>query len=121
MDGTRIPDLPRTSSGNSYICVQRIPYSESHFQSHKPEKIFELAIDICEELLEFVNHTPSVERRHKDQIINALSKLLQKRNNEIINLELQIETLTVQINEATKKEESDKDEAKEQNIWAIRS
>jgi hypothetical protein len=52
----------------------------------------------------------------KDQIINALSKLLQKRNNEIINLELQIETLTVQINEATKKEESDKDEAKEQNI-----
>ena len=52
----------------------------------------------------------------KDQIINALSKLLQKRNNDIINLELQIETLTVQINEATKKEESDKDEAKEQNI-----
>jgi len=52
----------------------------------------------------------------KDQIINGLSKLLQKRNNEIINLELQIETLTVQINEATKKEESDKDEAKEQNI-----
>ena len=57
----------------------------------------------------------------KDQIINGLSKLLQKRNNDIINLELQIETLTVQINEATKKEESDKDEAKEQNIWAIRS
>ena len=52
----------------------------------------------------------------KDQIINGLSKLLQKRNNDIINLELQIETLTVQINEATKKEESDKDEAKEQNI-----
>ena len=52
----------------------------------------------------------------KDQIINALSRLLQKRNNDIINLELQIETLTVQINEATKKEESDKDEAKEQNI-----
>ena len=52
----------------------------------------------------------------KDQIINALSKLLQKRNNDIINLELQIETLTAQINEATKKEESDKDEAKEQNI-----
>ena len=39
----------------------------------------------------------------KDQIINALSRLLQKRNNDIINLELQIETLTVELN-ATKKE-----------------
>ena len=40
----------------------------------------------------------------KDQIINALSRLLQKRNNDIINLELQIETLTVELN-ATKKED----------------
>ncbi len=62
-----------------------------------------------------VNHKQEKEM-DKDQIINALSRLLQKRNNDIINLELQIETLTVQINEATKKEESDKDEAKEQNI-----
>ena len=67
-----------------------------------------------------VNHKQEKEM-DKDQIINALSRLLQKRNTDIINLELQIETLTVQINEATKKEESDKDEAKEQNIWAIRS
>ena len=52
----------------------------------------------------------------KDQIINALSRLLQKRNNDIINLELQVETLTTQINEATKKEESDNNETKEQNI-----
>ena len=40
----------------------------------------------------------------KDQIINALSRLLQKRNNDIINLELQIETLTAEIN-ANKKED----------------
>ena len=40
----------------------------------------------------------------KDQIINALSKLLQKRNTDIINLELQIEQLTSQVN-ANKKEE----------------
>ena len=79
VDGTRIPELPRTSSGNRYICVQRIPYSESHFQSHKPEKICELAMDICEELLEFVKHTPSIERRHKDQIINAIKKIINIR------------------------------------------
>ena len=40
----------------------------------------------------------------KDQIINALSRLLQKRNNDIINLELQIESLTSEVN-ANKKEE----------------
>ncbi len=40
----------------------------------------------------------------KDQIINALSRLLQKRNTDIINLELQIEQLTSEIN-ASKKEE----------------
>ena len=40
----------------------------------------------------------------KDQIINALSNMLQKRNNDIINLELQIETLTAEIN-ANKKED----------------
>ena len=52
----------------------------------------------------------------EQKTVNSLLGMLQKRNNDIINLELQIETLTVQINEATKKEESDKDEAKEQNI-----
>ena len=40
----------------------------------------------------------------KDQIINALSNMLQKRNNDIINLELQIETLTAEVN-ANKKED----------------
>jgi len=44
----------------------------------------------------------------KDQIISALSKVLQKRNNDIINLELQIETLTTQLN-ADKKEETKKE------------
>jgi len=39
----------------------------------------------------------------KDQIINGLSKMLQKRNNDIINLELQIEALTTE-NEALKTE-----------------
>ena len=38
------------------------------------------------------------------QIINALSNMLQKRNNDIINLELQISQLTAQI-EANKKDE----------------
>jgi len=44
----------------------------------------------------------------KDQIISALSKVLQKRNNDIINLELQIAQLTEQIN-STKKEETKKE------------
>ena len=43
----------------------------------------------------------------KDQIINALSNMLQKRNNDIINLELQISQLTAQI-EANKKDETNK-------------
>ena len=40
----------------------------------------------------------------KDQIINALSNMLQKRNNDIINLELQVSQLTAEVN-ANKKEE----------------
>ena len=52
----------------------------------------------------------------KDQIINALSNMLQKRNNDILNLELQIAQLTDKLNEATQKEESDNDETKEQDI-----
>ena len=50
----------------------------------------------------------------KDQIINALSRLLQKRNNDIINLELQIETLTVELI-STKKEEKKAEEKSEKN------
>ena len=44
------------------------------------------------------------KKMDKDQIINALSSMLQKRNNDIINLELQIEQLTSEVN-ANKKEE----------------
>ena len=54
----------------------------------------------------------------KDQIINALSRLLQKRNTDIINLELQIETLTVELN-ATKKEEKKAEDKSEKNKYAI--
>ena len=45
------------------------------------------------------------------QIINALSNMLQKRNNDIINLEIQVASLTEQIN-AAKKEETKKAEDK---------
>ena len=76
--------------------------------------IFFLDIYIMILTLEVNDKTEKV--MDKDQIINALSRLLQKRNNDIINLELQVETLTTQINEATKKEESDNNETKEQNI-----
>ena len=44
------------------------------------------------------------KKMDKDQIINALSRLLQKRNTDIINLELQIETLTAEVNAAKKED-----------------
>ena len=53
-----------------------------------------------------VNHKQEKEM-DKDQIINALSRLLQKRNNDIINLELQIETLTVELNSIKKENEKE--------------
>ena len=40
----------------------------------------------------------------QDQIISSLFNMLQKRNTDIINLELQIEQLTSEVN-ANKKEE----------------
>ena len=43
----------------------------------------------------------------QEKIINALSTMLQKRNNDIINLELQVTQLTAQL-EASKKEETPK-------------
>ena len=48
------------------------------------------------------------------QIIQSLSNMLQKRNNEIINLELRIESLTAQIKADTKKEEIEKDTPSEE-------
>ena len=53
-----------------------------------------------------VNHKQEKEM-DKDQIINALSRLLQKRNTDIINLELQIETLTVELNKNKKENEKE--------------
>ena len=47
----------------------------------------------------------------KDQIIQSLSSMLQKRNNEIINLELQVSQLTAEV-KANKKEETKKEEDK---------
>ena len=60
-----------------------------------------------------VNHKQEKEM-DKDQIINALSRLLQKRNTDIINLELQIEALTVELN-AAKKEEKKAEDKSEKN------
>ena len=60
-----------------------------------------------------VNHKQEKEM-DKDQIINALSNMLQKRNNDIINLELQIEALTVELN-AAKKEEKKAEDKSEKN------
>tara|TARA_R100000995_G_scaffold56354_1_gene27857 strand:- start:505 stop:708 length:204 start_codon:yes stop_codon:yes gene_type:complete len=57
-----------------------------------------------------VNHKQEKEM-DKDQIINALSRLLQKRNTDIINLELQIETLTVELNSAKKEEKKAEDKS----------
>ena len=48
----------------------------------------------------------------KDQIIQSLSSMLQKRNNEIINLELQVSQLTAQVNANKKEEEPKKAEDK---------
>ena len=52
----------------------------------------------------------------EQKTVNSLLAMLQKRNNDILNLELQIAQLTDKLNEATKKEESDNDETKEQDI-----
>jgi len=51
----------------------------------------------------------------KDQIINSLSSMLQKRNNEIINLELQIAQLTAEVNAAKKEEPKKAEEKSEKN------
>ena len=48
----------------------------------------------------------------KDQIIQSLSSMLQKRNNDIINLELQISQLTAHLDANKKEETPKKDEDK---------
>ena len=48
----------------------------------------------------------------KDQVIQSLSNMLQKRNNDIINLELQVAQLTAQLDANKKEETPKKDENK---------
>jgi len=56
----------------------------------------------------------------KDQIIQSLSTMLQKRNNDIINLELQVSQLTAQLDANKKEETPKKDENKsEKNKQSI--
>ena len=57
----------------------------------------------------------------KDQVIQSLSNMLQKRNNDIINLELQVAQLTTQLN-ANKEEEEKKDKKnEEQDIRTVQA
>jgi len=57
----------------------------------------------------------------KDQVIQSLSAMLQKRNNDIINLELQVAQLTTQLN-ANKEEEEKKDKKnEEQDIRTVQA
>ena len=49
---------------------------------------------------------------NEDQVITSLSNMLQKRNNEIINLELQVSQLTAQVKANKKDETPKKDEDK---------
>ena len=52
----------------------------------------------------------------EQKTVNSLLGMLQKRNNDILNLELQIAQLTDKLNSATQKEESDNNETEEQDI-----
>ena len=57
----------------------------------------------------------------KDQVIQSLSNMLQKRNNDIVNLELQVAQLTTQLN-ANKEEEEKKDKKnEEQDIRTVQA
>ena len=56
----------------------------------------------------------------KDQVIQSLSTMLQKRNNDIINLELQVAQLTTQLN-ANKEEEKKDKKNEEQDIRTVQA
>jgi hypothetical protein len=56
----------------------------------------------------------------KDQVIQSLSTMLQKRNNDIINLELQVAQLTTQLN-ANKEEEKKEKKNEEQDIRTVQA
>ena len=55
----------------------------------------------------------------KDKIIQSLLKLLQKSNNEIINLNIQVDDLTDKLNAAMAVEKKEKDE--ESNIRTVQT
>lgn len=76
---TRIPELPPTKSGLSYICCECFPCKKTHFLTHRLEKKCELATDICEELLKFIQHNRTLERRHRNRAAAALNAIIQGR------------------------------------------
>ena len=76
IDCARIPELSPTRTGLSYICVDRILYTEAYFDTHLPKKICGLAMDIWEELLRFVENTPVIERRHKPDKVTAIQEII---------------------------------------------
>lgn len=76
---TRIPELPPTKSGLSYICCECFPCKKAHFLTYNPEKICELATDICQELLEFIQNNQTLERKHRNRAGVALEAIIQGR------------------------------------------
>jgi len=65
-----------------------------------------------------VNHKQEKEM-DKDKIIQSLLKMLQKNNNEMINLNIQIDDLTDKLNTANAEEKKEKDE--ESNIRTVQT
>ena len=57
----------------------------------------------------------------KDQVIQSLSTMLQKRNNDIINLELQVAQLTTQLNANKEEEEKKEKKNEEQDIRTVQA
>ena len=76
---TRIPELPPTKSGLSYICCECFPYKKIHFLTHSPERVCELATDICQELLALIKHNHTLERKHQNRAGAALKAIIQGR------------------------------------------
>ena len=75
----RIPELPPTKSGLSYICCECFPCRKAHFLTHSPQKVCDLATDICQELLEFIRHNRTLERKHRNRAVVALEAIIRGR------------------------------------------
>lgn len=76
---TRIPELRPTKSGLSYIFCECFPCKRAHFLRHSPEKVCELATDVCQELLEFIQRDHTLERKHRNRAVAALEAIIQGR------------------------------------------